>query len=196
MSGFPLVLRSYIPDYTPVITTNLIKFIVAERKMKSDWKSITRPFFLELWIALGISIVLLGIILPQIINCGQNIKKSRNFWSLQKAFMFLLASCCMKGTNLNNTMGYSSRLSIGLCLLLISVLGFGYSGTLISFLTTPSYEPAPRTINELATAVKNGEYSCGTIRNRIAFNLPGNKSTDIEILRNYMEKNPDMLRFL
>ncbi|XP_023212891.1 ionotropic receptor 93a-like [Centruroides sculpturatus] len=79
----------------------------------------------------------------------------------------------MKGTNLNNTTNYASRLSIGICLLSISVLGFGYSGTLISFLTTPSYQPAPRSINELATA--------------------GNKSTDIEILRSYLERNPDTL---
>ncbi|XP_023212623.1 uncharacterized protein LOC111615445, partial [Centruroides sculpturatus] len=195
ITGFPLIFRSDIPvDYTAAIVVNPVKFIVAERKLKSDWKTVIRPFGLQLWIALGVSMVLLGIILPKLINYGQNIKKTRNFWTIQRAMLFLIASCSMQGTNLSDTTGCSSRLSIGVCLFSTSVLGFGYAGTLISFLTTPCYEPAPKTINELATAVKLGEYFCGTFsRSAISSYLKGKKSTDTEILIDYMERNPDKL---
>ncbi|XP_067122547.1 glutamate receptor ionotropic, kainate glr-3-like [Centruroides vittatus] len=195
ITGIPVRFIPHIPaDYTPAIVVNPVKFIVAERKLKSDWEDVIRPFSLRLWIALGISMVLLGIILPKIMNSGQNIKKTKHFWTIKRAMLFLIASCSMKGTNLGNTTSCSARLSIGICLFSTSILGFAYAGTLISFLTTPSYEPAPKTINELAAAVKLGKYFCGTYSQKaISKYLKGRKSAETEILIDYMKRNPDKL---
>ncbi|XP_023211633.1 glutamate receptor ionotropic, delta-2-like isoform X2 [Centruroides sculpturatus] len=97
ITGVPTYLLSHLPvDYTPFIRVVPMKFIVAETKRKADWKSITRPFSLQLWIALGVSIMLLGIILPKIINYRQ--KRCNGLWTIQIAMLFLISSCSMKET--------------------------------------------------------------------------------------------------
>ncbi|XP_067122528.1 ionotropic receptor 40a-like [Centruroides vittatus] len=99
----------------------------------------------------------------------------------------------MKGNNLITIRESSARIPIGVWLLSVSVLGLGYSGTLISFLTAPMYEQVPTTLQQLADAVKNGEYSCGTIPDGQSMFFQGEKSPDIKILREHIEKNPDSL---
>ncbi|XP_067122531.1 probable glutamate receptor [Centruroides vittatus] len=194
MTGIPLVIQKEIPvDYSTIVLIDPVRFIVMERKMESDWKTVSRPFSFQLWIAIGVSIVLLGIILRLIINCGKNIKRCKKFWSVEKTITFLLATFSLQGSNLNSIRENSSRISIGVWLLSISVLGFSYAGILISFLTAPIYEPLPRTIHELATAVKNGEYSCGSLPDGVPMFLQGSESAEINILKNYIDEHEEMM---
>ncbi|XP_023237808.1 glutamate receptor ionotropic, delta-1-like [Centruroides sculpturatus] len=86
----------------------------------------------------------------------------------------------------------SSRIVIGIWLLMTTVLISAYSGVLFSYMTYPAYEKVPTTIEELSNAVKNHEYSCGTLSisaiKSMMMNAPKGM---VSILGDYIRKNPD-----
>ncbi|XP_023237809.1 uncharacterized protein LOC111636731 [Centruroides sculpturatus] len=86
----------------------------------------------------------------------------------------------------------SSRIIIGIWLLVTTVLISAYRGVLFFYNTYPAYEKVPRTIEELSNAVKNHEYSCGTLSHsafeKMMLDTPKEMAS---ILGDYIRNNQD-----
>ncbi|XP_067127521.1 glutamate receptor ionotropic, delta-2-like [Centruroides vittatus] len=168
---------------------NPITFVLIERLKETVWTTIAKPFSLEIWILIGISVLIYGLILSSIINFEQHLIGSRRRWSLSKTFWYLFTTITFQGADLNNLKRLPSRLSVGLWLLSLLVLGYSYSGTLISFLTPPVYDTAPTTFGELASAVQNEKWSCGSSENSKFVIFKGVNSGVTKILMDHIDSN-------
>ncbi|XP_023237807.1 glutamate receptor ionotropic, delta-2-like [Centruroides sculpturatus] len=105
---------------------------------------------------------------------------------------FLLRSLTYQGGKIDYDKSTSSRLIIGIWLLAITVLISAYGGILFSYMTCPIYEEVPKNIEQLAIAVKNGEYSCGTLSNSALSELMLRKSEGmVTILSEYISSHPE-----
>ncbi|XP_023243662.1 glutamate receptor ionotropic, delta-1-like [Centruroides sculpturatus] len=93
---------------------------------------------------------------------------------------------------INQDRSSSLRIFIGIWLLVTTVLISAYSGVLFSYITYPAYAKVPKTIEELSNAVRNREYSCGTLSHS-AFEKMMMDATKgmVSILGDYIRNNPD-----
>ncbi|XP_023211630.1 glutamate receptor ionotropic, delta-1-like [Centruroides sculpturatus] len=135
--------------------------VYMKQKLKPTWKTIFRPFTFEVWLSILISIVLTGTILSHIMKRANSLHGSRKYWSVKKSIWLLFSNITLQGINLDRIVRISTRIIIGVWLITVVVVGYGYSGILMSFLTAPNYEWTPRNYHELASAVESGDFSCG-----------------------------------
>ncbi|XP_023212102.1 glutamate receptor ionotropic, kainate 5-like, partial [Centruroides sculpturatus] len=164
MSAIPLYLEKDVfdlADYSSITHMTPIHFIIKEQKLKPNWKTIFRPFTFEVWLTILISIVLTGTILSHIMKRANYLHGSRKYWSVKESIWHLFSNITLQGINLDRIVQVSSRIIIGVWLITVVVVGYGYSGILISFLTAPNYEWTPRNYHELVSAVESGDFSCG-----------------------------------
>ncbi|XP_023210508.1 uncharacterized protein LOC111613392 isoform X2 [Centruroides sculpturatus] len=198
MSGFPMYMRSdffHLLDYSSIVNVNPVTFIVKQRKKESTWKSIIRPFSLEVWILILVFILITGFILSRILKNENKLRVYEKFCSVKNTIWILFSSVVLQGSNLDFVTRFSSRLIIGIWLLCAVVLGYGYGGILMSFLTAADNEWIPTNFYELADAVKRQEFSCGTtpIGKYAIFKEAG--SGVAKVLFEHMEKNQNYVDY-
>ncbi|XP_023212624.1 glutamate receptor ionotropic, kainate 5-like, partial [Centruroides sculpturatus] len=196
MSAFPQYMSIdvfHLIDYTSIIRVLPIKFVIKQRKSKPNWETIFRPFTFEVWLLLLMSFVLTGIVLSQIIKKANNLHEWKEYWTMKKIIWFLFSTITYQGFNLDYAIRVSLRIIIGVWLITVLVLGYGYSGVLISFLTAPNYERIPRNFDELASAVESGDFSCGTSNFAKDLYFKGNKSAISKTLGDHINQKSNYL---
>ncbi|XP_067141851.1 glutamate receptor ionotropic, delta-1-like [Centruroides vittatus] len=139
-----------------------MNFFIKRVEVKPGWNAIFKSFSIQVWLATVITMIILVLILPPIINYELNRIEGERRWTLKTSFWFLFSSFTNQGSEISNINRLYSRIAIGTCSVTVLILTFSYSGTLTSHLTAPSLEPVPKTFQELADAVKKGKIACGT----------------------------------
>ncbi|XP_023225476.1 glutamate receptor ionotropic, kainate 5-like [Centruroides sculpturatus] len=197
MTAIPLFMtsnESELADFTSLINVHSISFIIKQRKVETSWQTITRPFPIEVWIAIIISTIVAGFFISRILTLENNLHKFKNIWTIQDGIWFTFTNMSRQGFNINPVIGFSSRLTVGIWLLGVSVLGYGYGGILMSFLTAPQYEWIPNNFHELSSAVERGEFSCGTFSNGRDLLFQGAETGIANTLRNHIDVNQNYMQ--
>ncbi|XP_023209597.1 uncharacterized protein LOC111612600 [Centruroides sculpturatus] len=112
--------------------------------------------------ATAITIILITLILPAIINYQLNENGNGRRWTIKTSFWFLFSCFTNKGSDISYVNRLFARIAVGTCIVTILILTFSYSGTLTSHLTAHTLEPVPKTFVELLDYVKKGKIACGT----------------------------------
>ncbi|XP_023242244.1 ionotropic receptor 93a-like [Centruroides sculpturatus] len=144
-------------DFSNIITVDPVKFIIGKPAELSKLTAVIRPFSFQMWLltffALFISVIFFTIIFRKDEEL-HNRKHSKAYdiaWALFGSF-------CDQGNRLFLPSGNSCRMIVWGWLFGIFILTASYSGALMSFITFPGRENAPRTFTELMKAAENGEY--------------------------------------
>ncbi|XP_067127533.1 glutamate receptor ionotropic, delta-1-like [Centruroides vittatus] len=196
MSAVPLYMDKDVFDlaaYSAITHMTPINFIIKEQKLKPNWKTIFRPFTFEVWLTILISIILTGTILSHIMKRANYLHGSMKYWSVKKSIWFLFSNITLQGINLDRIVQVSTRIIIGVWLITVVVVGYGYSGILISFLTAPNYEWTPRNYHELASAVESGDFSCGINIHAKNLHFKENEAGIWKTLRDHINRKDNYL---
>ncbi|XP_067122052.1 glutamate receptor-like [Centruroides vittatus] len=181
-------------DYTFPVTFFPIIFVTRAPNYIPDWTSLTRPFTIQIWIAIISSMFIFGLILHQIIQKDFSFENNDIRWSRSKICWYLFASFTYQGFDINPIRRFPSRLLVGVWWLSIVVLVSSYSGTLKSFLTYPVAERVPTNFDELKTAVQDGYYSCGSIKDDgVSFFILQSKSGNAKFLGDHMRSTNNLI---
>ncbi|XP_023241959.1 probable glutamate receptor [Centruroides sculpturatus] len=159
-------------------------FIITVPDKVSDWNSLMKPFSLDVWIAVFSTVLILGLSLHIIVKKDLIVAKNKKLWTRCRIFWDLFCTLFGQGFDIQNIESFASRFIIGIWWLSIIVLLYAYSGTLMSFMACPITESYPKDFHELATFVRNGEYSCGSNEGLSVWKgIKESKSKDTKILR-------------
>ncbi|XP_023221419.1 glutamate receptor-like [Centruroides sculpturatus] len=184
--------RYKVVEFSPSIVFHPIQFIVRRGEKGFNWNSIFKPFTLELWLGMLTSIIIFGFTLYHIIKFSYYLKHIGRVWTFTEVYWFICGSFVNQGGNLDSVKRFSSRLSIGIWLMVMVALASGYASTLISFLTYHLYERIPTTFDELATEIKSGKYTCGTVKSGSRYIL-NSKSESGKIIGEYIRSTKFLL---
>ncbi|XP_023212558.1 probable glutamate receptor [Centruroides sculpturatus] len=169
-------------------------FLIRTPDKVFDWNSVTKPFTLNVWIAIFSIVLIFGLTLYKVLEKDFVAAKAGKRWTLCTVFWNLVCTLLGKGLNLEKVKRFASRFMIGIWWLSIFVLVSGYSGALMSFMTYPLTESIPKDFQELSVFVRNGEYSCGTYKGYATWkDIMESKSESINILgENILSNNNSM----
>ncbi|XP_067132198.1 glutamate receptor ionotropic, kainate glr-3-like [Centruroides vittatus] len=156
--------HSKIIDFTIPYWISDIIFFLRKGKQKSKLYAITYPFDIEVWIATIITFFVGTIFFYLIFNMSAKFYSDKKT-SLYAIVMAIFASFTNQGNDIFQPTGQSRKLLVIMWILATSILGYSYSGCLMSFLTFPGLEDVPRTFPCLFQAVKNGDYTLSTYMN-------------------------------
>ncbi|XP_067141983.1 probable glutamate receptor [Centruroides vittatus] len=154
--------RFHLVDFSSIIGIYKIIFTLLQRKDKSDWKTIIKPFSLEIWIGIAFSILFSGLVIPFLVKYEQRLLRKRNYCSVKRTMWYLFGTLTLKGGNIDMIKCSSSRLLLGIWLLCVVTLDYSYGGLLTSYLTAPVYEQVPKNFNQLVSVLKKNEFACGS----------------------------------
>ncbi|XP_023210653.1 glutamate receptor ionotropic, delta-2-like [Centruroides sculpturatus] len=153
--------HSKLIDFTIPYWTADIIFCLRKGKQNSKLYAITYPFEIEVWIATFIAFVIGVIVFNLIFNMSAKYYCDRKT-SLSNIVMAIFSSFTNKGNSIFQPTGQSRKLLVIMWILAISILGYSYSGCLMSFLTFPGLEDVPRTFPQLIQAINSGHYKLST----------------------------------
>ncbi|XP_067127530.1 glutamate receptor ionotropic, delta-1-like [Centruroides vittatus] len=148
-------------EFSSFVAVRSISFIIKQEEAFS-WQSIIKPFAFQIWLTIFVSTALSALFLTCVIYYDKRKNETGKIWTRNKTIWFMFASITNQGGDLKKIVGIPSRLTVGIWILAVFVLTASYSGCLMAFETTPVLETVPTSFHELASAVKNGEISCGT----------------------------------
>ncbi|XP_067131590.1 uncharacterized protein [Centruroides vittatus] len=185
--------RFQVVDFTIPVTGDKVVFIVSSPRKLSKLTAIIRPFSLKTWIYIVVSTFVTAISFSFIAFVRNNyFPERKTAWTTRNFTWFLLRSLTSQGGEIDYDKSTSSRVIIGVWLLATTVLISAYGGILFSYMTRPVYEEVPKNIEQLAIAVKNKEYSCGTLSNSALSELMLGKSEGtVKILSEYISSHPE-----
>ncbi|XP_023238044.1 glutamate receptor ionotropic, delta-2-like [Centruroides sculpturatus] len=143
-------------EFTSVFTYYRVVFLIKAPDKVFDWNSVTKPFTLNVWIAIFSIVLIFGLTLYKVLEKDFVAAKTGKRWTLCTVFWNLLCTFLSQGLNLEKVKRFASRLMIGIWWLSILVLVSSYSGALMSFMTCPLTESFPKDFQELAVFVRNG----------------------------------------
>ncbi|XP_067131594.1 glutamate receptor ionotropic, kainate glr-3-like [Centruroides vittatus] len=184
--------RFQVVKFTAHVSGSRVIFVVSGPKQLSKLTTIIRPFSFEVWICVFAALFVTAIAFYSIVKGNVYFLHKTTSWTMKKICWFLIRSLISQGNEINQDKSTSSRIIIGIWLLVTTVLISAYSGVLFSYMAYPAYEKVPRTIEELSNAVKNHEYSCGSLSfsamKKMIMDAPKGMVT---ILGDYIRNNPD-----
>ncbi|XP_023212633.1 glutamate [NMDA] receptor subunit 1-like [Centruroides sculpturatus] len=174
-------------EFTSPLAFQTVLFVIKAPKKIPNWISIIKPFGLDMWIAILSTLFIFGLVLHKVVQRDFLTDEVGIFWPRSRVFWNLFCTFVYQGINLDNVKRFKSRLLVLIWWLSVVVLISSYSGTLMSFMSYPLTESVPKTFDELGNAVKNGEYSCGTIEKGAVWNyfMNSNKKRD-KILKHHI----------
>ncbi|XP_023223670.1 glutamate [NMDA] receptor subunit 1-like [Centruroides sculpturatus] len=147
-------------EFTSPLVFQSVVFVIRVPAKIPNWISIIKPFGLDMWIMIFSTVFIFGLVLHKVVERDFMTDEVGIFWPRSRVFWNLFCTFVYQGINLDNVKRFKSRLLVSIWLLSVVVLVHSYSGTLMSFMSYPLTESVPKTFDELAIAVKNGEYSC------------------------------------
>ncbi|XP_023242253.1 uncharacterized protein LOC111640476 [Centruroides sculpturatus] len=181
-------------DFSSVFASFSEVFIIKAPDKVSDWNSLTRPFSLEIWIAVFLSVLIFGLALHTVLRKEFIGVQTRERWTRCRIFWNLFCTFLGQGLNVEKVKRFASRFMIGTWWLSIVVLVCGYSGALMSFMTCPLTESFPRDFQELAVFVRNGKYSCGTYEGLATWKeILLSKSENIRTIKQNIVENNNLM---
>ncbi|XP_067131217.1 glutamate receptor ionotropic, kainate glr-3-like [Centruroides vittatus] len=151
-------------EFTSAFSFYPVVFFIKAPDKVYDWNSVTKPFTINVWIAIFSIALIYGLTLYKVLEKDFIAAKTGKRLTLRRVFWNLVCTFLGEGLNLDKVKRFASRFMIGIWFLSIVVLISSYSGTLMSFMTCPLTEPFPRDFQELPVFVRNGEYSCGACK--------------------------------
>ncbi|GBN37490.1 Glutamate receptor ionotropic, delta-1 [Araneus ventricosus] len=137
-------------DFTSPYTIQDLTFIVSKPGVLDDVNDIFQPFDLLTWICTLFSIIIYSGLFNFLLRAK---------YSYSRLLLEFFGSTLRLPTfmNLNSQ---TVRILFSLWLIFTVVISFGYSSTLLSFMTLPLHQQPIRTFRELSEAVKSGSYKC------------------------------------
>ncbi|XP_023229973.1 glutamate receptor ionotropic, delta-1-like [Centruroides sculpturatus] len=153
--------RSQVVDYSSHTVFMRVLFVLKRPEAIFDWMSLIKPFSFEIWIAIFITVVILGFVLQKVLEREVNMEGKPSLWTKSKLYWYLFGTLVNMDGDLKSVVRFPSRIIFCIWLLGVVPLIASYSGVLMSFMTSPIMEHVPRTIEKLAEAVQDGKYSCG-----------------------------------
>ncbi|XP_067125819.1 glutamate receptor ionotropic, kainate 5-like [Centruroides vittatus] len=184
-----------ILHYSSHVTFNNFLFIVKTPAQNPNWKSIINTFSYEIWIVFIASVIAFRLILHQVVNKNFSESRDHKTWTRGKTFWFLIGSSANQGGNLNNVKRLAARIMIGIWLLSVVVILSCYNSKLTSFMTSATTDFVPRTVQELALTVKNGEYLCGVLPGGpIQKFIMSSQLDDVKVLANHIRQRSNYFK--
>ncbi|XP_023241933.1 glutamate receptor ionotropic, delta-2-like [Centruroides sculpturatus] len=156
-------------------------------KKRSNWSSLLQPFSIQIWLMIFVTSLIFGFVVHKIINLEHvelfSLLRRNFFWYLFGTFVY-------QGGDISYVRRLRSRFLIAIWLISIIVLVCSYTATLTSNMSSPVIESLPTTTEELAIAIQNGEYSCGTVyKSLINKDLMLSPVSSIRIIGEHIQKN-------
>ncbi|XP_023223665.1 glutamate receptor ionotropic, delta-2-like [Centruroides sculpturatus] len=155
--------RFAVVEFTSSLVFQSFGFVIKIPENIPNWISIIKPFGLDIWMAILSTVFIYGLVLHKVVERDFMTDEVGIFWPRSRVFWNLFCTFVYQGINMDSVKRFKSRLLYSIWLLSVVVLMGSYSGTLMSFMSYPLTESVPKTFEELAIAVRNGEYSCGTV---------------------------------
>ncbi|XP_067140862.1 glutamate receptor ionotropic, delta-2-like [Centruroides vittatus] len=183
-------------EFTSSLTFQSIVFAIKTPEKIPNWISITKPFGLDMWIAILSTVFIFGLVFHKVVERDFMTDEVGIFWPRSRVFWNLFCTFVYQGMNLDNVKRFKSRLLVSIWWLSVVVLISSYSGTLMSFMSYPISESVPKTFDELAIAVKNGVYSCGIVEKSATWSyiMNSNKRRD-KILKDHILRHNHFFSF-
>ncbi|XP_023229816.1 glutamate [NMDA] receptor subunit 1-like [Centruroides sculpturatus] len=181
-------------EFTSPLAFHPVTFAIKAPEKIPNWISIIKPFGLHMWIAILSTTLIFGLVLHKVIERDFLPDEVKIFWPRSRVFWNLFCTLVYQGIKLDNVKRFKSRLLVSIWWLSVVVLISSYSGTLMSFMSCPITESVPKTFDELAIAVKNGEYSCGVTEKSAIWSyiMSSNKKRD-KIFKDHILRNNHFL---
>ncbi|XP_023223666.1 probable glutamate receptor [Centruroides sculpturatus] len=177
-------------EFTSPLMFHPVVFVIKGAERIPNWISIIKPFGLEMWIAIVLTVFIFGLVLHKVVESDFMTDEVEIFWPRSRVFWNLFGAFVYQGTNLNNVKRFRSRLLLSIWLLSVVVSMGSYSGTLMSFMSYPVTETVPESFHELAIAVKNGEYTCGIAEKSAIWSFINNSKSAVEgVFKDHITRN-------
>ncbi|XP_067124888.1 glutamate receptor ionotropic, delta-2-like [Centruroides vittatus] len=143
--------------------------------------------FFQIWLMIFGTLLIFGFVVHKIINLEHvdlfPLLRRNFFWYLFGTFVY-------QGGDIDYVRRLRSRFLIAIWLMSIIVLVCSYTATLTSNMSSPVIESLPTTAEELAIAIQNGEYSCGTVaQSLINKDLMESPVSSNRIIGEHIQKN-------
>ncbi|XP_055936608.1 glutamate receptor ionotropic, delta-1-like [Argiope bruennichi] len=137
-------------DFTSPYTIQDVTFIVSKPGVLDNVNDIFQPFDLYTWICTFLSVIIYSGLFYFLLSAK---------YPYSRLLLELFGSTIRLPTfiNLNSQL---VRILFSLWLIFTVVISFGYSSTLLSFMTLPLHQQPIRTFRELSEAVRSGSYKC------------------------------------
>ncbi|XP_023234709.1 glutamate receptor ionotropic, delta-1-like [Centruroides sculpturatus] len=185
--------RLKVIDYSSNVAFVRYPFMIKLPKKMFNWTSLIRQFSLEVWILMFTSTLICGLVIYKVLKEEARLDENTPVWTVSRAYWFLFGTFLNHGARLNFVVRFPSRIIIAVWLIATVVLVWSYTGILLSFMTTPKLEFVPRTVEELATTVKRGDFSCGTVAgNAITSYLMHSTELHIKIINNHIQESKNL----
>ncbi|XP_067131395.1 glutamate receptor ionotropic, delta-2-like [Centruroides vittatus] len=166
------------------------------RSENGSWTGLLAKMVNKVWFAILSTVFIFGLVLHKIVEHDFMADEVGILWSRSRVFWNLFCTFVYQGINLNNVKRFKSRLLLSIWWLSVVVLMGSYSGTLMSFMSYPLTESVPKSFDELAIAVKNGEYSCGIIGKTVIWTyMENSKSIRGKVFKDHMTHYNNFLSF-
>lgn len=149
--------RSKTMDFSQTLSVGGIKFFIGKPSELSKMTAIIRPFLIHVWISIFLSFVISVIIFSIIFRIDAKLHK-RKYVKVKEIAWALFGSFTAKGNNLFAPTGKSCQLLISGWIFATFIITSSYSGALMSFITFPGRETAPRTFSQLVKSANNEDY--------------------------------------
>ncbi|XP_023241540.1 ionotropic receptor 93a-like, partial [Centruroides sculpturatus] len=183
--------RTQVSDFSTTVSIHPNTFLLMVPETKLTWNALFRPFSIQIWLLIFASFITFGFALYFMIRANYKIMGKAYGLSFRKIFWFLFSTLSNQESNiLNQVNHYSLRLTIGSWLLAVLVLLSSYGGCLVSFLTASEEQSIPKNFQEMASAVKKGDYECGIYANvAVRTFIMESKTGDGSILKEHLTLN-------
>ncbi|XP_067125937.1 glutamate receptor 3-like [Centruroides vittatus] len=191
----PMLISPYFihgVELSPINTFSPLHFVIKNTYLEFSWKPIISPFTYWVWLVIFFSTLVAGVLMFTIITYEKSTEDNNRGWSKNRFVWFLLGSFLNQGANLNVRCS-SSRVALAFWILPVLIIGWGYSGTLTSFMLTNKKQSLPKTFEELASAVQKGKFTCTAPDNpKVMRFFENSKQTYLKILYNEILSNDIM----
>ncbi|XP_022255831.1 probable glutamate receptor [Limulus polyphemus] len=152
--------RERVIDFTYPYFIDPTSFLTQAPTEKPRALAIIRPFTYEVWISIGVALVVTSLIvyLLTIRKSGEQDER----WSLTQAAWYFYGALTQQGGAEIVPVRNPVRVIVSAWWIFAIIITAGFSGTLTSFMNVPGLNPAVDTVSQLISLVKAGTYKGGT----------------------------------
>ncbi|XP_076315953.1 putative glutamate receptor [Tachypleus tridentatus] len=158
--------REEVVDFTYPYMIGSMSFVTHAPREKSRALAIVKPFSVQLWIAILISVVATSVV--TVLLARNSFRPERNNWTLGEATWYFFGALTLQGGE-RLPLRTSTRLIVACYWLFAIIIVAGFSGSLTSFMNVPEKELPINTISELAHRVQNKQLKVGTLRGTLPY---------------------------
>ncbi|XP_076315592.1 putative glutamate receptor isoform X2 [Tachypleus tridentatus] len=153
--------RDLAVDFTYPYYVDYVNFIVKAPSEKPRYIAIIRPFTLEVWIAILVSVIVTAVILSLLTKMSF-VPQSEN-WTVSQTIWYFFGALTQQGGAEHIPQKGTVRMVVSAFWAFAIIIMAGFSGTLTSFINVPGFNKAVDNIPDLVQKIQVGEYKAGTV---------------------------------